>query len=482
MAEPARASRLFALQPLYSSVTGTESLTSYIIRLADAHFVPPHVIVLRELAPLLKNGELARASRASDMFSNIGKAVNGLTHSARDTVALLQALGGRTDLAALSMLPWASLLPSRGLLRDSQSWCPLCLRDTLAANRPLSYPLLWSLQGITVCHYHKVSLANRCPTCSKTVKFLDWNSTIGYCDHCQTSLATLPDLSQPELAFIKNSVLDEELHATLAAVELLTTPVEAIASPTPAIFSRNIDQLLEAATSSSIRRFARILRVSRPTVTAWKDGSARPQLSHVIRISRRFGVRAVDLLCGNLNTPERHPVSSTATDLSGKLKSEAVPQIKLKIKICLKAAANAQLPSPPSLSALCRELHADHGYVKRIFPELSQAISRRHKALHATRIEDRRNGIRAELRRAITTIKTAGRVPNFNNVGKLLAKPNQVRERWVQSEWQSVVASVPANGVDLATEMEFLPHQVRQMDLGLQITVPNKSECQLRTQ
>jgi hypothetical protein len=176
-------------------------------------------------------------------------------------------------------------------------------------------------------------------------------------------------------------------------------------------------------------------------------------------------VRAVDLLCGNLNTPERHPVSSTATDLSGKLKSEAVPQIKLKIKICLKAAANAQLPSPPSLSALCRELHADHGYVKRIFPELSQAISRRHKALHA-----------------ITTIKTAGRVPNFNNVGKLLAKPNQVRERWVQSEWQSVVASVPANGVDLATEMEFLPHQVRQMDLGLQITVPNKSECQLRTQ
>jgi hypothetical protein len=55
-------SRLYHLEPLGLQTPFAESLTSYIIRLAEAHSVMPKILVMHEIIPLLQ-GHMATAWR-----------------------------------------------------------------------------------------------------------------------------------------------------------------------------------------------------------------------------------------------------------------------------------------------------------------------------------------------------------------------------------------------------------------------------------
>ncbi|TEB10646.1 TniQ family protein [Pelotomaculum propionicicum] len=171
-------SRLYHLEPVGIGTPYVESLTSYISRLADAHSLYTSTLVLRELAKASSQPIYTGFDRSS--------AINGLINMATSWVSALESLTLRNDLRFLTMLTWAEVLPAVGLTRKWKAWCPTCFEEWRMAEQPIYDPLLWTLQVIKVCPYHRQYLQLKCPYCNQDdIPLLTWRSRPGYCPKCE---------------------------------------------------------------------------------------------------------------------------------------------------------------------------------------------------------------------------------------------------------------------------------------------------------
>jgi len=105
-AMPSR-SRLYSLEPVGIGAPETESLTSYVSRLAEAHSVSVHDLVVHELLPFLGRTHLAdgrNASLLTAFWRNETRALNGTRTLARNLVQALEALTGRRNMQFLTLL------------------------------------------------------------------------------------------------------------------------------------------------------------------------------------------------------------------------------------------------------------------------------------------------------------------------------------------------------------------------------------------
>ncbi|MGI2909472.1 hypothetical protein AABK37_40400, partial [Hassallia sp. VBCCA 56010] len=74
-------SRLYQLEPVGIRTPMVESLTGYIERLAEAHCVPPDVLISRTITPLLKQIFLkSRTSNPSCGLWNTNLLLNAIAH------------------------------------------------------------------------------------------------------------------------------------------------------------------------------------------------------------------------------------------------------------------------------------------------------------------------------------------------------------------------------------------------------------------
>jgi hypothetical protein len=69
-------SQFYSLAPVALGTGMVESLTSYITRVARAHFLPPWVLVTRDLAVRPTNAE-AIADGHCDLFAHLAVSING---------------------------------------------------------------------------------------------------------------------------------------------------------------------------------------------------------------------------------------------------------------------------------------------------------------------------------------------------------------------------------------------------------------------
>src|SRR6266704_573705 len=204
-------SRLYSLEPVRMGSPMVESLTSYIVRLAEAHSVYPRALILHEIVPLLK---LLSLHQNGHFVYDCGEVswkdsciLNGRTTQTGDMVQALEQLTSRHDLHFLTMLPWQFVLSSRKLLRRTRAWCPLCYQEWRNKNQTLYEPLLWSLEVINVCHRHRLRLQTRCPNskCNQVQLPLSQHAQSGYCSRCNSWLGSLPQGEAGEsLAFEDN--------------------------------------------------------------------------------------------------------------------------------------------------------------------------------------------------------------------------------------------------------------------------------------
>jgi len=125
------ASRLYHLPPEGLGTPESESLTSYVVRLATAHRVSVRSLVVTEIRPQLgPTAERATYLNRLVMFWRRDSAtLNGTSGTAQAWVRALQTLTARTDLAGLTMLHWAQVVAAVGLVRLTRVWCPACYHD-----------------------------------------------------------------------------------------------------------------------------------------------------------------------------------------------------------------------------------------------------------------------------------------------------------------------------------------------------------------
>ncbi len=152
-------SRLYSLAPLGFNSPLVESLTSYICRLAYEHHVEVGTLIQYSIAPVLGKRYIADdKSRSISSFLRHASPINGNGTMASDWVSVLGALTLRPDLTFLTLLVGADALSQRDLLQPVRQWCPRCYDAWRHQGTIIYEPLLWSINGITVCPKHSQQL------------------------------------------------------------------------------------------------------------------------------------------------------------------------------------------------------------------------------------------------------------------------------------------------------------------------------------
>ncbi|MGQ4648933.1 TniQ family protein [Lyngbya aestuarii] len=208
-------SRLYHLEPIGVGTPDTESLSSYLSRLAQEHCVTSQKLIRGEIAPRMmgQNYESPLIKKhVSTLFSNSDAkpAINGMRAKTKSLVEALEQLTQRPDLSFLSLLTWKGVIKERGLFRQYRAWCPQCNQQWRQESKVIYEPLLWSFKEVDVCLHHHCLLVDECPHCSSRLPVIANSLQLGFCSRCKGWLGSAqgesPVLKTDELEWNKYQI------------------------------------------------------------------------------------------------------------------------------------------------------------------------------------------------------------------------------------------------------------------------------------
>jgi DNA-binding XRE family transcriptional regulator len=424
-------SRLYHLEPIGIGSPYVESLTGYISRLADAHTVYPSTLLSRELAktprqPAYKSG-LDRSS-----------ALNGLINMAANWVSALESLTLCNDLRFLTMLTWAEVLPAVGLTRKWKAWCPACFEERRMTGQPLYDPLLWTLQVVKVCPYHRQYLQLECPHCQQDViPTLAWRSRPGHCPKCEQWLGApinpaLDDVT-PESEFEQQLWVAETIGDLLAAAPSLPSP------PKKENITRALSACADEVTGGNRAALARALGVPKNTMHLWCKGRALPQIDAYLRICHRLGWKLSTLLAGTFPISEAAGIKYSWPPTKRQPRPRGKTFNQEQILHSLNAALSGNEVTPPPLAEIARRLGYDPCFLRRHFPDLCQRISARYAKYKNQQGKLRIERLCAEIRQATLELYAQGVNPTPRNVRLRLSKPGSFLEKAAQTAYKNAL-------------------------------------------
>jgi len=415
---PAR-SRLYPLEPLGLGSSLSESLTSYIARLAEAHSVPTGIFVVNELLPhyarsyLLKNRTVLWFTHAS--------AFNGINGWARDMVTVVKTLTVHQDLQFLTLLPWAEAMSPRGLLRKRRAWCPTCFEVWRQTGKTIYEPLLWALAVITVCPLHGQPLQTCCPHCGQSLPWLEAYMRPGYCSRCKCWLGSLSTPTVQEV----DADFEWQLWMARATGNLLGAGPGLSVPPKREQAGQGLTQAMNQITAGNSQDFYRLLRTHNCRASSriwhWRTGRALPDLYWLLRLCYCLRIPLVDLLTGQVKIMDQ-PRTFTANERPKphfKPANRNPEQTRLALEEIL---ANPQEP-PLSLNQTAKQLgYYGHTSLTYTFPEHSRIIAERYHQYQIRTLAARKQETRRKVRQAVLEMTQRGEIPTQKHVATELGK------------------------------------------------------------
>jgi hypothetical protein len=194
-------SRLYHLEPIGIGTQYTESLSSYLCRLAQEHCVILQKLVMGEIAPQMMEQDYEPAlskKNVTTLFSNSDAkpAINGMREKTQSLLQALKELTQCKDLKMLSLLTWKEVINERGLFRQYRAWCPQCNEQWRQEREVIYEPLLWSFKEVDICLHHNCLLVDECPLCSSRLPVIANSLQLGFCSRCKGWLGSQVDKKQ----------------------------------------------------------------------------------------------------------------------------------------------------------------------------------------------------------------------------------------------------------------------------------------------
>ena len=215
---------LYNLPLLGEGTAQVESLTSYIVRLARAHYLRPRDLIRRVAG--VGRPEIVALCYAR-FFSRYAITVNGLGKYARLFADRFSELTGNPNLAHATLLPWHRLLAPNGsaLLAPHPRWCGQCLMEDVQAGRSPYLRLAWSVGLEKYCIAHHTLLDDVCPSCGRVQPAIPQYADLFHCDHCHQPLLSQETLHRPNGAKpAANDLLTTQSVADLIALNAVINP------------------------------------------------------------------------------------------------------------------------------------------------------------------------------------------------------------------------------------------------------------------
>lgn len=437
-------SRLYHLEPVGVGSPMVESLTSYLTRLAEAHSLHLRTLVTDEVLPRLNQSHLYRDMRpVYDYLTRFWKQstmLNGTSATSSDWVQTLEQLTLRRDLRFLTMLTFADVLASRGLLRRVQAWCPTCYEEWRETNRVIYQPLLWALEVIQVCPRHGLQLHLRCPFggCGHELPALAPRAQAGYCPQCGRWLGN-PSPREGNAQELRVEEQERQWVATVVG-ELLAAAPDFPALPRREVIAESITTHVQAVMNGNFSSFAQHLHVHRRTAWEWGQGLQVPQLTALLQLCSYFGTSPAHFLTGcALGTapvqkyaPEEKPTVEKPKKRFRKFETE-------RLRCALEGALQEEGDLPPSMREVAGRLQYDSSHLYKHFPDLCRAIAARYRSYQKEQRRLRLDGICDEVRQTARDLHAQGHSPSERQIGKLLKKRGVFKEEEVRTALQDIM-------------------------------------------
>ena len=289
---PPQRSYLYNIEPIGLITEYIESLTSYITRLSEAHSVYTGTLLNRVLVQRLNKEYISKyAVNGGNGFLDSAHALNGTHKNAADFAGIISVLTCRNDIQYMTMATWRDVIPTKGLLKGSLSWCPECYEDLRKNSLPIFSPLLWNFNVVEICYKHGIRLASVCPNCNTKIPYLHRKGCNGFCPKCNSWLG---DSSKDwDVKFGIDVEYQNWVNSNIGEILRLAPTLECF--PKRENLTNNLNNLIYN-TCNGILDFGRFTGFPKTTVYEWSIGKSIPTLNKLLVVGYRFGVMLKDLL------------------------------------------------------------------------------------------------------------------------------------------------------------------------------------------
>lgn len=397
---------LYSINPLGLKSVFIESLTSYIIRLAEVHVVNPRDLLAYEVAPVLnKNYLMNSISRGGNRFYDGAHFLNGFGTNSDDMVNCLIALTGKESVRETTLQRFSGLFGTRYLIRKKLAWCSKCLE------KELYYPLIWCLTGYTVCAIHKTSLQEHCVNCLRKIPPLHRKSRIGVCPYChETHFNSLGSCNKPsgENLYISKDI--EKLFFYINSANLNNTNV----------LNKNLLEIVENNFNGNIAHLARYLGISKTTMWDWCKGEVSPPFNKVLSISYKLGLSSVALYFQTI--PIDFKIEYVNSKVQKPIKSRQKHSLsKEYVASYLDDINNKGLNK--SINTIARELDCSKKYLYDNFSDYCKRISENNRRNREDKEKERLKKIRLLVHEQFLQEVSKGNLPTRKRIEKELDIP-----------------------------------------------------------
>ncbi|MEX3982255.1 TniQ family protein [Paraburkholderia sp. EG287A] len=295
----------FRTEPVELSSARRQKLTDYVIQMASEALLPVEAIVGKMLQwPSSGAIEVDKSARHPFASGQCLSLVNACGTTAQYWVRRVNHLSGRTDLDALTLLPFRDVLRDpHGLVQRGRRWCPQCLQADLVSGSIVYERLLWAIRMVTWCPIHNTPLTGRCAICGYEHRSEMYRRSLsGFCTRCHGWLGHRQRCRfQPALG-------DQTSIRELWIAEQLASMLEISAEDLRTVSSGNLSRMLELGIGmtcgGNARSFAELLGKSPSSLAEWRAGLVYPSVSTLLCMSRKFGIPFRAWLTGDLTAWE----------------------------------------------------------------------------------------------------------------------------------------------------------------------------------
>ncbi|GED72113.1 hypothetical protein BRE01_58150 [Brevibacillus reuszeri] len=403
---------LFHLEPMGMNTSHVESLTGYMIRLAEAHCVPLTKLYRKVIYPYINKKYLILNAT---VFFEKCRTANGLGVAATDLVYALSMLTKRDDLSNLTLINWNNFIPWNGLLRDYRVWCPLCFQELSDNGQTIYEQLIWKFKSIELCSIHQTRLVSECHFCkSSSQAVISTKSRVGYCSKCGAWLGQDNDFYEADPITEEEMLWHKWVTDNVGSLFKQLPPPHIVGQEGYA--AKFIKQVVDERLKGSMNEFSYLHGVESKSISNWYYGRVTPSLDALLKIGFVYEVPLLEIFNQNVTLKyiSKKHINTKITPYSQKWVFKEIEEEK--IISYLEQVLSIDTPPFPSMVEVSQNIGISAKRLRYRFPNLCKQISENYmKELHRQKKENDENNLK-QVRHITIELHEKGIYPHFRTV------------------------------------------------------------------